>query len=81
MISPIYSIQREVIKRCLIFKVFKVSNLAFAFWFHQKKSSFFSFDISFSQMAAKSTFNPVFTIGVISLFYRGRVKYIDLILS
>ena len=79
MISPIYSIQREVIKRCLIFKVFKVSNLAFAFWFHQKKT-FFSFDISFFQMAAKRTFDPVFTIGVISLFYRGRVKYIDLIL-
>ena len=53
--STIYSIQREVIKEVLIFKV---SNLVFAFWFHEHFSSFFSFDISFSQMAAKRTFGP-----------------------
>ena len=55
MNSPLYSIQREVIKEVLIFKV---SNLVFAFWFHEHFSSFFSFDISFSQMAAKRTFGP-----------------------
>jgi len=46
---PTYSIEREVIKE---FESFKVSNLAFALWFHK------NFDISFSQMAAKRTFDP-----------------------
>jgi len=52
MNSPTYLIQREVIKE---FESL-VSNLAFALWFHKNFSSFFSFDISFSQMAA--TFGP-----------------------
>jgi len=52
MNSPLYSIQRKVTKE---FESL-VSNLAFVLWFH--KNFFFSFDISFSQMAAKRKFGP-----------------------
>ena len=54
MNSPIYSREREVIKE---FESL-VSNLAFALWFPKNFVCIFSFDISFSQLAAKRTFGP-----------------------
>ena len=39
--------------------IFKVSNLTFALWFH-KTFFIFSYDLSFSQMAAKRTFVPYY---------------------
>ena len=54
MNSPIYSIQREVIKE---FES-KVTNLAFALCFHKTFVVVFSFDISFSQMTATIAFGP-----------------------
>jgi len=50
---PIYSIETELIKECELV----VSNLAFAIL--QNYGVLFSFDISFSQMAAKRTFGPI----------------------
>ena len=54
MNSPMYSIEREVIKE---FET-QVSNLSFALWVHKNVFSCFSFDTSFSQMAAKRSFDP-----------------------
>ena len=83
---PIYSIQREVIKE---FESL-VSSLAFVLCFHKTLFVFPSFEISFSQMIIWSfqliellmLYELCILLPLVCiLFYKGRVKYIDLIVG